>query len=129
VKVTNKRRQKGFTLVEIMVGMALGTIVLGAIVAAAISLNRTFAAVDNFFSTHLQQVRIIDYLNRDVKRSNIAEISANAQTIYCWVPKYVIEPGDTDPKTARSPLSRRARISSLTRSPTSTWPAAVIYPR
>ena len=96
MKFTNERRQKGFTLVEIMVGVGLGTIVLGAIVAASVSLNRTFAAVDNFFSTHLQQVRIIDYLNRDVKRSNIAEISANAQTIYCWVPKYVIELGDTD---------------------------------
>jgi prepilin-type N-terminal cleavage/methylation domain-containing protein len=96
VKLTNEGRQEGFTLVEIMVGMALGTIVLGAIIAASVSLNRTFAAVDNFFSTHLQQVRIIDYLNRDIKRSNIAEISANAQTIYCWVPKYVIEPGDSD---------------------------------
>ncbi len=96
MKLTNERRQQGFTLVEIMVGIGLGTIVLGAIITASLSLSRSFAAVDNFFSTHLQQVRIIDYLNRDVKRSTIAEISANAQTIYCWVPKYVIEPGDTD---------------------------------
>jgi len=96
VKHTNERSQQAFTLVEIMVGAALGTIVLGAIIAASVSLNRTFAAVDNFFSTHLQQVRIIDYLNRDIKRSNIAEISANAQSIYCWVPKYVVDPGDTD---------------------------------
>jgi Tfp pilus assembly protein PilW len=96
VKYTNERSQQAFTLVEIMVGVALGIIVLGAIIAATVSLNRTFAAVDNFFSTHLQQVRIIDYLNRDIKRSNIAEISANAQTIYCWVPKYVVDPGDTD---------------------------------
>lgn len=96
MKRPNARSQKGFTLVEMMVAVALGTIVLGAIVAASVSLNRTFAAVDNFFSTHLQQVRIIDYLNRDVKRSNIAEISANAQSIYCWVPKYVIQPGDAD---------------------------------
>lgn len=96
MKLTKERRLKGFTLVEIMVGVALGTIVLGAIIAASVSLNRTFAAVDNFFSTHLQQVRIIDYLNRDVKRSNIAEISADAQSIYCWVPKYVIQSGDTD---------------------------------
>ena len=115
MKITNERRLQGFTLVEIIVGMALGTIVLGAIVAAAISLNRTFAAVDNFFSTHLQQVRIIDYLNRDVKRSNIAEISANAQTIYCWVPKYVIEPGDTDAtadniNTRRTPDHYKNRI-------------------
>ena len=96
MKLTKGRSLKGFTLVEIMVGVALGTIVLGAIIAASVSLNRTFAAVDNFFSTHLQQVRIIDYLNRDVKRSNIAEISADAQSIYCWVPKYVVQSGDTD---------------------------------
>src|SRR5205823_2067495 len=99
MKRTNERRQQGFTLVEIMVGIALGTIVLGAIIAASVSLNRTFAAGDNFFSAHLQQVRIIDYLNRDIKRSNIADISANAQSIYCWVPKYVIQPGDTDATT------------------------------
>jgi prepilin-type N-terminal cleavage/methylation domain-containing protein len=96
MKRPNVRSRKGFTLVEMLVAVALGTIVLGAIVAASVSLNRTFAAVDNFFSTHLQQVRIIDYLNRDVKRSNIAEISADAQSIYCWVPKYVIQPGDID---------------------------------
>lgn len=96
MKLTKERRQKGFTLVEIMVGVALGTIVLGAIIATSVSLNRTFAAVDNFFYTHLQQVRIIDYLNRDVKRSNISEISADAQTIYCWVPKYVVQSGDSD---------------------------------
>ncbi len=96
MKLIKNQNRQGFTLVEIMVSMGLGMIVLGAIIAASVSLNRTFAAVDNFFSTHLQQVRIIDYLNRDVKRSNIAEISANAQTIYCWVPKYVVDAGDTD---------------------------------
>ncbi len=111
MKHSNKHRQQGFTLVEIMVGIALGTIVLGAIIAASISLNRTFAAVDNFFATHLQQVRIIDYLNRDVKRSNIAEISANAQTIYCWVPKYVIESGDSDATLANINTRRTPTIT------------------
>ena len=111
MKLTNERRPQGFTLVEIMVGIALGTIVLGAIIAASVSLNRTFAAVDNFFSTHLQQVRIIDYLNRDVKRSNIAEISANAQTIYCWVPKYVVQSGDTDATTGNIDTRRTPTIT------------------
>lgn len=111
MKLTKGRSLKGFTLVEIMVGVALGTIVLGAIIAASVSLNRTFAAVDNFFSTHLQQVRIIDYLNRDVKRSNISEISADAQTIYCWVPKYVIQSGDTDATTGNIDTRRTPTIT------------------
>jgi Tfp pilus assembly protein PilW len=96
VKLIKYQNRQGFTLVEIMVSMGLGMLVLGVIITASIALNRSFTAVDKFFSTHVQQVRILDYLNRDVKRSNIAEISANAQTIYCWVPKYVVEPGDTD---------------------------------
>jgi prepilin-type N-terminal cleavage/methylation domain-containing protein len=96
MKRTDTRPKEGFTLPEMMIAVALGTIVLGAIIAASVSLHRTFAAVDNFFSAHLQQVRIIDYLNRDIKRSNIAEISADAQSIYCWIPKYVIQPGDAD---------------------------------
>lgn len=111
MKVTNQQRQQAFTLVEILVGVALGTIVLGAVIAASISLNRTFAAVDNFFSAHLQQVRIIDYLNRDVKRCNIAEISANAQTIYCWVPKYVVQTGDTDASSSNIDTRRTPTIT------------------
>ena len=96
MKLIKNQNRQGFTLVELMVSVGLGMIILGVITTASIALNRSFAAVDRFFSTHVQQVRIIDYLNRDVKRSNIAEISADAQTIYCWVPKYVIQPGDTD---------------------------------
>ena len=99
MKLIKNQNRQGFTLVEILVSLGLGMIVLGVIITASIALNRSFAAVDRFFSTHVQQVRILDYLNRDVKRSNIAEISANAQTIYCWVPKYVIQPGDSDATT------------------------------
>src|SRR5947207_3750147 len=82
-----------------MVSVGLGMVILGVITTASIALNRSFSAVDKFFSAHVQQVRILDYLNRDVKRSNIAEISADAQTISCWVPKYVIQPGDSDATT------------------------------
>lgn len=96
MKLTNETSLKAFTLVEIMVAASLGILVLGVVVTGSIALNKSFAAVDNFFSAHMQQIRIIDYLNRDVKRSTIAEISANAQTIYCWVPKYIIQAGDAD---------------------------------
>ncbi len=99
-----------------MVSVGLGMIILGVITTVSIALNRSFAAVDRFFSTHVQQVRIIDYLNRDVKRSNIAEISADAQTIYCWVPKYVIQPGDSDAtadniNTRRNPPSPKRALA------------------
>ncbi len=90
------RSVKGFTLVEMMVAIPLGFLILAAVLTSSVALNRSFAAVDNFFSTHLQQVRVIEYLCRDVKRSTIAEISADAKTIYCWIPRYIIRSGDSD---------------------------------
>jgi type II secretory pathway component PulJ len=111
VKLIKNQNGQGFTLVELMVSVGLGTIILGVIITASISLNRSFSAVDKFFSTHVQQVRILDYLNRDVKRSNIAEISADAQTIYCWVPKYVIQPGDSDATTGNINTRRTPTVT------------------
>jgi prepilin-type N-terminal cleavage/methylation domain-containing protein len=93
MKIAKPSRIDGFTLTEMMVAVALGSLILAAVLTSSVALNRSFAAVDDFFSTHLQQVRIIEYLSRDVKRSTIAEISADAKTIYCWIPKYIIRTG------------------------------------
>jgi len=97
---------QAFTLSEVMVAVALASLILGAIITASVALSRSFAAVDNYFSAHVQQIRIIDYVNRDVKRSTIAEISANAQSISCWTPKYIIHDGDAD-ATAQNVGTRR----------------------
>jgi hypothetical protein len=52
--------------------------------------------VDNYFATHIQQVRIIDYLNRDVKRALICTTSADQQTVTLTIPKYIIQSGDAE---------------------------------
>jgi len=52
--------------------------------------------VDHYFATHVQQVRIIDYLNRDVKRAFIVTTSANQQTVTLTIPKYIIQSGDAE---------------------------------
>jgi len=61
--------REGFTLLEMVLALAVGSLMLAAVVAASVCLQKSFAAVDNYFASHLQQVRIIDYLNRDVKRA------------------------------------------------------------
>ncbi|MEP7077648.1 MAG: prepilin-type N-terminal cleavage/methylation domain-containing protein, partial [Chthoniobacterales bacterium] len=62
MKIAVMRSVKGFTLVEMMVAIPLGVLILAAVLTSSVALNRSFAAVDNFFSTHLQQVRVIEYL-------------------------------------------------------------------
>src|SRR2546423_8747516 len=79
-----------------LVSLSLSSIVLAAAITSGVSLQKSFNAVDNYFSTHMQQIRIIDYLNRDVKRGLIVTTSVDLQTVTVTVPNYIIQPGDTE---------------------------------
>ena len=96
MKLTHHSRQSGFTLAEIMMAMAIAVVIFAAIITASIAMQKSFNAVDHFFATHIQQVRIIDYLNRDVKRALICTVSANLQTVTLTIPKYIIQSGDAE---------------------------------
>jgi prepilin-type N-terminal cleavage/methylation domain-containing protein len=103
MKLTRLDRQ-GFTLAEMVLALGIGSLMLVAAVGTSICLQRSFIAVDRFFSSHLQQVRIIDYLSRDVKRAYIVTSSSDLQTVTCIVPNYLITTG-THPTRATPTLS------------------------
>jgi hypothetical protein len=71
-------------------------VVFAAIITASVALYRSFNAVDNYFSTQMQQLRIIDYLNRDVKRATVVTTSSDLQSITVTLPKYLIQAGDPE---------------------------------
>ena len=96
---------QGFTLVEMVLALAVGSLMLAAVVAASVCLQKSFAAVDNYFASHLQQVRIIDYLNRDVKRAYIVTSSTDPQTVTCILPNYLVDNGSNQPTRATPTLS------------------------
>ena len=96
MKLTRQSPQSGFTLAEIMTAMVIAVVIFAAILTASLAMQKTFNAVDNYFATHVQQVRIIDYLNRDVKRALICTTSANQQTVTLTIPKYIIQSGDAE---------------------------------
>ena len=97
---------QGFTLLELMFAVAVGALMMAALVAAAVCLHRSFTAVDNYFSSHVQQVRIMDYLSRDVKRSYIVTTSTDLQTVTCIIPNYLVDNGSNQPTRATPTLSR-----------------------
>jgi len=96
MKLTHHSHQSGFTLAEIMMAMAIAVVIFAAIITASLAMQKSFNAVDHFFATHIQQVRIIDYLNRDVKRALICTVSADQQTVTLTIPKYIIQSGDAE---------------------------------
>jgi hypothetical protein len=96
---------QGFSLAEMGLAVSVGSLMLASIVAASVCLQRSFTAVDNFFSSHMQQVRIIDYLSRDVKRSYIVTTSSDLQTVTCVLPNYLVDNGGGQPTRATPTLS------------------------
>jgi prepilin-type N-terminal cleavage/methylation domain-containing protein len=90
------QRTAGFTLGEMLVAVSVSSIVLAAAIASGVSLQKSFGAVDNYFATHMQQVRVIDYLSRDVKRGLSVTTSVDLQTVTVNVPNYIIQAGDSE---------------------------------
>src|ERR1041385_7829253 len=76
-----------------LLALGIGSLMLVAAVGTTVSLQRSFSAVDGYFASHIQQVRIIDYLSRDVKRSYIVTSSTDLQSVTCIVPNYLITSG------------------------------------
>lgn len=98
---------QGFTIGEMMVVLAMFSIVIGGMLTASVALQKSFAAIDAFFATHMQQIRIIDYLSRDVKRSLAVTTSITPQTVTCVLPEYVIEAGDPDAGAGNANVGKR----------------------
>src|SRR5438874_1904413 len=86
----------GFTLVETTVALGISSIVFVAAIMASTGLQKSFNAIDNFFATNMQQIRIIDYLSRDVKRGLVVTTSADLQSVSITVPQYIIQAGDSE---------------------------------
>jgi prepilin-type N-terminal cleavage/methylation domain-containing protein len=101
---------QGFTLVEMLLAVSVSALMMAATIAASVCLQKSFASVDDYFASHLQQVRIIDYLSRDVKRSYIVTTSncdatGSCKTISCTIPNYLVDHGSNQPTRAAPTLS------------------------
>jgi prepilin-type N-terminal cleavage/methylation domain-containing protein len=94
LNITNNKL--GFSLIEMMVTIAISSVALGAVLTSSISLQKSFNAIDAYFGTHMQQIRIVDYLSRDVKRGLVVTTSADLQTVTVTVPNYIIQAGDPE---------------------------------
>lgn len=96
MRLSISAKTHAFTLTEMMVAIAIASTILGVTLTSSIALQKSFSAVDNYFGTHMQQIRIVDYLARDVKRGLSVTSSADKQTVTVMIPRYIIQAGDSD---------------------------------
>ena len=83
---SNKKLQFGFTLIEMMMSLSCGTFILAAVVAASVSLQKSFTAVQSYSTIEGDQLRVLDYISMDCRRATAA--SVNNGTLTLTVPVY-----------------------------------------
>ncbi len=107
-------KNHAFTLIEMMIAIAIAFAILGVTLTSSISLEKSFNSVDNYFGTHMQQIRVVDYLARDVKCGFSVTSSLDRQTVTVKIPKYIIQAADSDatPSTIGTPRSPTLAIAN-----------------
>jgi prepilin-type N-terminal cleavage/methylation domain-containing protein len=77
----------GFTLVEMMMVLASGSIVLAALLTGGVALQRSFAAVEGYSIAEGDQLRVSDYIAMDVRRALTASVDNN-NVLTITIPNY-----------------------------------------
>jgi Tfp pilus assembly protein PilW len=92
MKLSIKPFRSGTTLVQMMVALACSTMILAAVLAASILLQRSFAAVEGYSRSEGDQLRAQDYIAMDCRRSTGVAVANNILTL--TVPNYYDDSGN-----------------------------------
>src|SRR5258706_11517022 len=80
-KPTNlKRRQGGFTLVELMVGVTLGSLLLIGVASLYLFSAKSFVAMTNYVDLNSRNRRANDWLSRDIRSATSVSSAISSAT-------------------------------------------------
>ena len=87
MKLRSERRIRilGVTMIEMVVGMGIATAILAAFTTGAVSLQRSFCAIEDYAKGQNDQMRISDYLSLDLRRAFSIKISQASRTSFLTV--------------------------------------------
>jgi prepilin-type N-terminal cleavage/methylation domain-containing protein len=78
----------GFTLVELMLAAAIGAVVCAAGLAALVNLQKSYTATEQYATSLTDQMRLVDYLTMDLRRSKTVNFDADGNGVMLELPDY-----------------------------------------
>ena len=94
-------RRGAFTLVEALVGAAVSSIVFATLATGSIALFKAYKASEDYSTAQTDQLRILDYISRDVRRAlTVTVASAPAKLTLTLPDQYAAADPD---RTFRAP--------------------------
>ena len=85
---STRRPSGGFSLLEVIVAMAIGSVVFGAALAGVVGLQRSYAATEQYASNLADQTRLLDCLGMDLRRARTVAFDADGQGMTLTLPDF-----------------------------------------
>ena len=134
MRLGSSLKTRAFTLAEMLIAMGIAVAIIAVTLTTSVGLQKSLYSIDNYFGTHMQQIRIVDYLARDVRRGLSVVSSADKHTVTVNLPRYIIQAGDPDATGSNIGTPRAPSLAVVNRDynvhylPTSTSsPTVVTY--
>jgi prepilin-type N-terminal cleavage/methylation domain-containing protein len=96
---------RAFSLVEMMISLAVGGMILGVMVLGFSSFQQVFAATDDYYKATSDQMRVLDFIAQDMRRAISGSVSNNTKTLTLTLPDYLDE-------SQNPPIPRTGTISA-----------------
>ena len=93
----NYGKDRAFTLVEMLIAAGIASMALLAVVTGCIACQKVFSATDYGLKSSTDQLRIHDYIVRDVRQALTVSVTNSGQTLTLTVPDY-LDPGTKQPR-------------------------------
>ncbi len=91
------RQRSGWTLAELMVAMAITSVMTAGLITGAITIQRSYMASRHHMDSQAQQMRLMDYMGLDLRRA--LSVQTAASQISITIPDYYDEAGEArDPQ-------------------------------
>src|SRR5687768_13587907 len=74
MKTPTLKRAAAFSLIEIMIGAAIGAMALAAVLSGSVAIQKCFVAAEDFATGKTDQARLLDYLALDLRRAHTVNI-------------------------------------------------------
>jgi hypothetical protein len=98
VKLSLKKiAQSGTTLVEVVIASAITVTLSGILAVGLITVQRTFAASEHHANSQTAQIRIVDYIARDLRRALTVAQRSGGNGLDLTIPDYYVS---SDPRIA-----------------------------
>lgn len=116
---TRRAAQAGATIVDVLIGAAVTTLVMVALLSGAILIQKQFGTSTRYADAQSDQLRAMDYIEMDLRRATAVTIATGATPLTLTRPNYYQTVSGK--KQARLPTKSGVKVQYDTTSVTTTY--------